>query len=817
MALDAEKRIPDTTLPANSFKDGDILYGSDMNRVVDTLKTAVNENYKDLKGAVKGGDSIYINPIEGVVDAEGQPIDTVDGLIKWLYDNKVLNEGKIYSLRINDSKQFEYYDGENWKIATVGQQGEPGEGVPTGGLSGQFLRKQSDVSYDTEWVDAYDKPQVDSKINNLTKRISTNTNDINRLNKFSIITLGTTWTQDITNGYYTQTVVLSGITSNDNPIIDVVLSDTLENMQAQQEDWSKILKVETSTDALIFYASEVTTTALDLIVKIGVGTKSDADDIQTELIDIRVGYNGTTYDSAGDAVREQVTTLNTKINDATSSLSEKADKVEVSELKSDLADFKDGFGNYNLFGTCELYEENYYVNITGGHITHSYDEEFNIYIMPVDGASKYTFGSSIKPFLVRFLLPLSSDKYTATSNSLLANVTQIDISQYPNTEYIAFSFNKVKYPIDSFIVCKGEEIIEGFQLPKWHTDDVNPIKQNVEDLRLTVNAIDSDISRGIVSKSGIFSASGDNIILPNARSNLRKGIRLVFEATVTSGTDFEMGFSVSESSATTNAHNIITVDNTNVTYNNTSYPHNLNITDRLQMIFEYLSDGTADITLLCNGNSFKQNVGFTMSNVAVPYVKSNGLIATDCKLTFICTDIRKKIWCFGDSYFAYSTKRWTYYLKEYGYDTNVLLDGFAGMGSVNGRVSFAKLLNLGTPKIAVWFLGMNDGTDTNDTTPNANWVTEIDNFISLCETNGIEPIFATIPNVPSINHNGKNAWIKSSGYRYIDMCHAVGADANVNWYGNMLSSDNVHPSESGAKALFAQVLLDLPEVMLDNL
>ena len=45
----------------------------------------------------------------------------------------------------------------------------------------------------------------------------------------------------------------------------------------------------------------------------------------------------------------------------------------------------------------------------------------------------------------------------------------------------------------------------------------------------------------------------------------------------------------------------------------------------------------------------------------------------------------------------------------------------------------------------------------------------------------------------------------------------VGADVNVNWYGDMLSSDKVHPSESGAKALFAQVLLDLPEVMLDNL
>lgn len=519
MALDAEKRIPDTTLPANSFKDGDILYGSDMNRVVDTLKTAVNENYKDLKGAVKGGDAIYIEPIDGVVDAEGQPISTVDGLIKWLYDNKILNEGKIYSLRINDSKQFEYYDGESWKLATVGQQGEPGEGVPTGGLSGQFLRKSSNVSYDTEWVDAYDKPQVDSKLNNLnnatrinllkptletqTKNGVTCTNNgdgtytlngisqnafdfplcnfelpkgtykfvgslqndggyftyvinhtlsetyigdvgngyvftINQtcnltfllwgnhnitfnnlvfkpmittnlnatyddfvsyedslatnrvmstrvnllkptlqtqtqngveivnngdgtytfngtstgtsyltfgkvhLNKgiyrllgsftneaikdcklyirigsnaiydsgnginfevtsegdyivqYQMLTnkvfdnivikpmitpnlnatyddfiacLGTSWTQDTANGYYTKTIACSGITSKDNPTIDVVSSGTLEEMQAQQDEWSKILKIETSTDTLKFYASEPTTVSLSVMVK----------------------------------------------------------------------------------------------------------------------------------------------------------------------------------------------------------------------------------------------------------------------------------------------------------------------------------------------------------------------------------------------------------------------------------------------------------------------------------------------------------------------------------------------------------------------
>lgn len=79
--------------------------------------------------------------------------------------------------------------------------------------------------------------------------------------------LGTSWPQDTTNGYYTQSIICSGITSNDNPPIDVVLSGTLEEMQAQQEEWGKILKVETSTDTLKFYASEPTTVSLSVMVK----------------------------------------------------------------------------------------------------------------------------------------------------------------------------------------------------------------------------------------------------------------------------------------------------------------------------------------------------------------------------------------------------------------------------------------------------------------------------------------------------------------------------------------------------------------------
>lgn len=81
------------------------------------------------------------------------------------------------------------------------------------------------------------------------------------------ITLGTTWEQDTTNGYYTQSIICSGINSKDNPTIDVALSGTLTEMQSQQDDWGKILKVETSTDTLKFYASEPTTVSLSVMVK----------------------------------------------------------------------------------------------------------------------------------------------------------------------------------------------------------------------------------------------------------------------------------------------------------------------------------------------------------------------------------------------------------------------------------------------------------------------------------------------------------------------------------------------------------------------
>ncbi len=88
-------------------------------------------------------------------------------------------------------------------------------------------------------------------------------------------------------------------------------------------------------------------------------------------------------------------------------------------------------------------------------------------------------------------------------------------------------------------------------------------------------------------------------------------------------------------------------------------------------------------------------------------------------------------------------------------------------------------------------------------------------FLEVCALYDIQPILATIPCVPSYDNSYKNAWVRASGYRYIDFASAVNtAQDATTWYDDMLSSDNVHPDVQGAIALATQVLTDVPEILV---
>ena len=111
---------------------------------------------------------------------------------------------------------------------------------------------------------------------------------------------------------------------------------------------------------------------------------------------------------------------------------------------------------------------------------------------------------------------------------------------------------------------------------------------------------------------------------------------------------------------------------------------------------------------------------------------------------------------------------------------------------------------------------MNDGTDADENTPSNRWLPYIEEVIDTCEENNIVPILATVPNVPTINHDGKNKWIRESGYSYIDFAKAVNSDSSGNWYSGLLATDGIHPTTNGAKVLLSKAITDFPDLLIKN-
>ena len=181
----------------------------------------------------------------------------------------------------------------------------------------------------------------------------------------------------------------------------------------------------------------------------------------------------------------------------------------------------------------------------------------------------------------------------------------------------------------------------------------------------------------------------------------------------------------------------------------------------------------------------------------------------NAKLTAVFKDFNQPIYFFGDSYMSLGdSARWPYYAIQNGWD-KFLASGFPGAnGWPHGIPSFRNIMARAKPRYVVWCLGMNGGvSDSNKA---------VDEVIETCDALGVEVILSTTPCVPDStkNNEAKNTYVKSTGKRYIDFAKAVGAETNgSSWYTGMLSNDNLHPSALGAKALYAQVLKDFPEIM----
>lgn len=219
--------------------------------------------------------------------------------------------------------------------------------------------------------------------------------------------------------------------------------------------------------------------------------------------------------------------------------------------------------------------------------------------------------------------------------------------------------------------------------------------------------------------------------------------------------------------------------------------------------------GDADITVSAPSGTF------SLRNVS--WYGRNGDVYAECvsgeienvSLRWSCPGYEKSIYVFGDSYLnALSPERWSYYLHRDGFN-GCFMTGFPGMGSTRGAVDLKLAIERGKPKYAVWLLGMNNG-DNGSISPE--WLTAVEELLSLCDKNGITPVLSTVPSTPKVDNSFKNGWVRNSGVRYIDMERAVGAHKSKEWYPGMLSPDLIHPAALGAQALYIRALADMPEL-----
>lgn len=261
------------------------------------------------------------------------------------------------------------------------------------------------------------------------------------------------------------------------------------------------------------------------------------------------------------------------------------------------------------------------------------------------------------------------------------------------------------------------------------------------------------------------------------------------------------------------------IDSTKVTlYTSTSgnpvveVEHSLTISGYICVTIN-ANDLTAKITLATVSGVFTHETNSWIKNPAEVFVETDsGSMLTSCELIFTPNDIRKSIWLFGDSYMSYSENRVLYWLKNLG-ATNFCINALPGEASDRAMTDLMYMLEYSTPSKIIWNMGMNDG-DKNSAV-NANWETCFNLLKAICGEKSIELVLYTVPSVPTVDNEYKNAVIHDSGYRYIDGASAVGASASGVWYDGMLSSDGVHPNKTGAIAIAQEMILTVPELLLN--
>lgn len=461
----------------------------------------------------------------------------------------------------------------------------------------------------------------------------------------------------------------------------------------------------------------------------------------------------------------------------------------------------------NIFDSCEVHEGQYYWT------EHFYNnDELNAFVFPVEAGKSYQFGCPL-----RFL---SSDTE--------------DIAERLPAKYI-YSPLVDGYCIVSIYTryvedCKAVElpndidVVNGRGLFSFNPDLIAQDAGDSETLLMSQRAVtrlvgisEKIYGKGYAQATGDLS-SGNSLTLP--KTNVKKNNSYSFMGYITSFSKLLVGHGKSHyedswleiTDTKLIVHNYLNSDST------TEYEHGLTISDYIYVQI-FAAVNTAKIVLYSNGTLYTvSDASWYGDGTGDTFAESNGSVLTNCVLTWSSSDFRKSVWMFGDSYFGMTNPaRWVKYLIDAGYGDNVLLNSYAGENTTAAITAINNMIQYyGKPNFIIWCLGMNDGSDTDEDTPSTSWMNGVNRILDICASYSITPIFATIPTVPNIYHEGKNKYVRNSEYRYIDFAKAVGASGDGSWFDGMLNADNVHPNVAGAIALYHRAIADCPEITFSN-
>ena len=382
--------------------------------------------------------------------------------------------------------------------------------------------------------------------------------------------------------------------------------------------------------------------------------------------------------------------------------------------------------------------------------------------------------------------------------------------------YVALTFALENIP-DMPVVNVGSGIIPYDPYGAWHinTDAIKSIPASkITDLDVDLGQVETLLGADSITASTASLASGTALTLADAPWFIKKNHGITARMKFSSFTSVTVGKGYESYRG-----KWIAIDGTNITpYSSdgttttagTPIPHGITISDYLMVSMYVAADGKCRVGLNSTGGTFSTEIDYAYEWNYAPFV-IGGQAMTDVKVSYSCADLRSPLWMFGDSYLGVAVTRVAGQLKNLGY-FNYLLDGIAGGRAVDTGTpgkslsgDLTKMLAIAKPKYIVWALGMNGSIAMN--------ISYIGELIEICAADNIELILYMPPSVPDNDKTELNTYVASTGMRYINAYDAVGATSAGVWYEGFLSTDDVHPSSLGAKALAMRFVADVPELM----